>query len=319
MDRETKDQASSLVGKEAKLSELQNGLEGTEQRIQELRTDIESAKEDRVKWEVSKAERERDLVNLEESCWQELKKTLQEIKAEVPLEEGIDIAEAETSLEEARDKLQRFKAVNLMAEEEYLSQQKRLDFLTKQRDDLVESIVSTKEAIKKIDHESKPQFLRALIAVNRNFQDVFAQLFQGGTAQVKLTDEDDPLESGVEIVAQPPGKRVQNLNLLSGGEKTLTSLAFCFALFRYRPAPFCILDEVDAALDETNLSRFLNLMRNIKDQTQFIIITHNYKTMEVADYIYGTTMAEPNVTSIYSVKIKDKSRDAQPDLEEKTE
>jgi len=317
MDRDTKDQTSSLVAKEAKLSKLQNGLEGTEQRIQGLRTDIEAAKEDRVKWEVSKAERERDLVNLEESCWQELKKTLQEIKAEVPLEEGIDISEAETSLEEARDKLQRFKAVNLMAEEEYLIQQKRFDFLTKQRDDLVESIVSTKEAIKKIDHESKTQFLRALIAVNRNFQNVFAQLFQGGTAQVKLTDEDDPLESGVEIVAQPPGKRVQNLNLLSGGEKTLTSLAFFFALFQYRPAPFCILDEVDAALDETNLGRFLNLMRNIKDQTQFIIITHNYKTMEVADYIYGTTMAEPNVTSIYSVKIKEKSRNSLPDPDAK--
>ncbi len=321
LDRESKDKASSLASREAKLSGLQSNQEATEQRIRELREDIESAKEDRVKWEVSKAERERDLVNLEESCWQELKKTLQEIKAEVPLEEGVDIVEAEASLEESKDKLQRFKAVNLMAEEEYLNQQKRLDFLTKQKADLAESIATTKEAIKKIDHESKTQFLRALIAVNHNFQDVFAQLFQGGTAQVKLTDEDDPLESGVEIVAQPPGKRVQNLNLLSGGEKTLTSLAFFFALFRYKPSPFCILDEVDAALDETNLIRFLNLMRNIKDQTQFIIITHNYKTMEVADYIYGTTMAEPNITSIYSVKIKDKdkSRDTQLDLDEKTE
>jgi chromosome segregation protein len=224
--------------------------------------------------------------------------------------EDIDISESEASLEEARDSLQRFKAVNLMAEEEYLSQKERYDFLTQQKSDLAESIASTKEAIKKIDHESKNQFLRALIAVNQNFQDVFSQLFQGGTAQVKLVDEDDPLESGVEIVAQPPGKRVQNLSLLSGGEKTLTSLAFFFALFRYRPAPFCILDEVDAALDETNLTRFLNLMRNIKDQTQFIIITHNYKTMEVADYIYGTTMSEPNITSIYSVKIKDKGRNA---------
>ena len=105
---------------------------------------------------------------------------------------------------------------------------------------------------------------------------------------------------------------VQNLNLLSGGEKTLTSLAFFFALFRYKPAPFCILDEVDAALDETNLARFLNLMRAIKDQTQFIIITHNFKTMEVADYIYGTTMAEPNITSIYSVKIKEKGEAGVP-------
>ena len=309
MEHETRDKASSLAEAESGLSSQQKGLEETEERIRGFRDGYETAKEDRVKWEVSKAERERDLVNLEETCWQELKKTLQEIKAEVPLED-IDISESEASLEEARDKLQKFKAVNLMAEEEYLSQKERYDFLTQQKSDLAESIASTKEAIKKIDHESKNQFLRALIAVNQNFQDVFSQLFQGGTAQVKLVDEDDPLESGVEIVAQPPGKRVQNLSLLSGGEKTLTSLAFFFALFRYRPAPFCILDEVDAALDETNLTRFLNLMRNIKDQTQFIIITHNYKTMEVADYIYGTTMSEPNITSIYSVKIKDKSRNA---------
>ncbi len=318
MERETRDKASCQAEEGSRLSGLQRGLEETEERIRGLREVYETAKEDRIKWEVSKAERERDLVNLEETCWQELKKTLQEIKAEVPLED-IDISESEASLEGARDKLQRFKAVNLMAEEEYLNQKTRHDFLTQQKADLVESIASTNEAIKKIDHESKTQFLRALIAVNQNFQDVFSQLFQGGTAQVKLMDEDDPLESGVEIVAQPPGKRVQSLNLLSGGEKTLTSLAFFFALFRYKPAPFCILDEVDAALDETNLARFLNLMRNIKDQTQFIIITHNYKTMEVADYIYGTTMAEPNITSIYSVKIKDKSRNALPKPDAETQ
>ncbi len=305
LDQEVKENQSLVAGKESDLAKKQTGLQELETQIGNLREEYEAAKEIRVKWEVSKAERERDLVNLEETCWQELKKTLQEIKAEIARKD-VDIAEAETSLDEAREKLQRYSAVNLMAEEEYTAQKERFDFLTQQRTDLVESIASTKEAIKKIDHESKIQFLRALIAVNKYFQEVFAQLFQGGSAQVKLVDEEDPLESGVEIVAQPPGKRVQNLNLLSGGEKTLTSLAFFFALFRYKPAPFCILDEVDAALDETNLSRFLNLMRAIKDQTQFIIITHNFKTMEVADYIYGTTMAEPNITSIYSVKIKDK-------------
>jgi chromosome segregation protein len=309
LDQEVKEGQSQVAEKESELGKKQTGLQELEARIQNLREEYEGAKEVRVKWEVSKAERERDLVNLEESCWQELKKTLQEIKAEVS-PEHVDIAEAETSLDEAREKLQRLSAVNLMAEEEYLAQKERYDFLSKQRADLAESIASTKEAIKKIDHESKNQFMRALIAVNKYFQEVFAQLFQGGAAQVKLVDEDDPLESGIEIVAQPPGKRVQSLNLLSGGEKTLTSLAFFFALFRYKPAPFCILDEVDAALDETNLSRFLNLMRAIKDQTQFIIITHNFKTMEVADYIYGTTMAEPNITSIYSVKIKEKGEEA---------
>jgi chromosome segregation protein len=305
-DRDIKKRESELAKMEAELQDRQNAGQELETQIRELREKHTAAEEVRVKWEISKAERERDLVNFEESCWQELKKTLQEIKSEIPLQETEDIDRSESELEQAKEKLQRIKAVNLMAEEEYLTQNERFEFLTKQRDDLVESIASTKAAINKIDQESKTQFLRALIAVNKNFQDVFELLFEGGNAQVKLTDEDDPLESGVEIVAQPPGKRVQNLSLLSGGEKTLTSLAFFFALFRYKPAPFCILDEVDAALDETNLTRFLNLMRNIKDQTQFIIITHNYKTMEVADYIYGTTMAEPNITSIYSVKMEDK-------------
>jgi chromosome segregation protein len=304
-EKETKDKASDLTEEESQLSRLQREQRELEERLVTMREEYETAKETRVTWEVSKAERERDLVNLEESCWQELKKTLAEVKAEIEPQE-IDIASVENSLDEAKDKLERLKAVNLMAEEEYLEQKQRYDFLKKEQGDLIESIASTREAIKKIDQESKSQFLKALIEVNKNFQDVFSQLFKGGIAELKLSDEEDPLESGIEIIAQPPGKRVQSLSLLSGGERTLTSLAFFFALFRYKPSPFCILDEVDAALDETNLVRFLDLMRAIKHQTQFIIITHNFKTMEVADYIYGTTMAEPNITSIYSVKIEDK-------------
>jgi chromosome segregation protein len=214
--------------------------------------------------------------------------------------------EVEQELEEFRDAIQRFKAVNLMAEEEFLEQKKRFDFLIQQRQDLRESIDSTEAAIHKIDDESKTQFLKALEEVNANFRDVFGLLFKGGNAEVKLLEPDNPLESGVEIVAQPPGKRLQNLALLSGGEKSLTSMAFMFALFRYRPSPFCFLDEVDAALDDVNLARFLDLMKAIKHQTQFIIITHNYKTMEVADYIYGTTMEEPNITKLYSVKLEKK-------------
>lgn len=305
LGQEIQAKEAALLKDEAELSGRQQIQQEREERINKLRDESEGGKDERVKWEVKKAEKERDLVNLEESCWQDLKKTLEEVKKEVELDPD-RASSAEAELEVARDKLQRFKAVNLMAEEEYLIQKERFDFLTKEKEDLLESINTTKEAIKKIDQESKTQFLRALIAVNKNFQDVFSILFNGGIAQVKLTDENNPLESGVEIVAQPPGKKVQSLTLLSGGEKTLTSLAFFFALFRYKPAPFCILDEVDAALDEENLVRFLNLMKKIKDQTQFIIVTHNFKTMEVADYIYGTTMAEPNITSIYSVKIQGK-------------
>jgi chromosome segregation protein len=223
--------------------------------------------------------------------------------------------DVEKELEESREALNRFKAVNLMAEEEFVEQKTRFEFLSQQRQDLRDSITSTVEAIRRIDEESKDQFLKALEQVNTNFCDLFTALFKGGNAEVKLLEPDNPLESGVEIVAQPPGKRVQNLSLLSGGEKSLTSLAFLFALFRYRPSPFCFLDEVDAALDDVNLARFLDLLKTIKQQTQFILITHNYKTMEVADYIYGTTMAEPNMTRLLSVKLERKGGELPPDLE----
>jgi len=363
LSEEAAREENNLKEFETQVQTRQKGLEELDNKLQELRKKEEQAREERVKLEIRKAEAERDRINLEETCWQELKKNLVELKqemeaAEQPVEpqatENEEIARAlseegeeaeeepeerqeeklqekpeekprerrrvkpfiparelsdedlEKELENIRETLQKYRAVNLMAEEEYLAQKSRYDFLVQQRQDLRESIHSTQEAIKKIDEESKSQFLNALEEVKKNFQELFALLFRGGTAEVKLLEPDNPLESGVEIIAQPPGKRVQNLTLLSGGEKSLTSLAFLFALFRYKPSPFCILDEVDAALDEANLTRFLNLMKAIKHQTQFIIITHNYKTMEVADYIYGTTMEEPNITKIYSVRMERK-------------
>jgi chromosome segregation protein len=303
---EEKTQREILLGQnEVRLDELQQGLAGAESAHKKVREEYEAQKDERMKREIRKAEIDRDLVNLEETCWQELKKTLQELKTETPAPEAPE-GDIETELEDAKEKLLKYGSVNLMAEEEYLAQKERYDFLIKQKTDLKESIAQTKEAILKIDEESRLRFLAALAEINKNFQDLFAMLFKGGTAELKLLDESDPLESGVDVVAQPPGKKVQNMGLLSGGEKSLTSLAFLFALFRYKPTPFCILDEVDAALDEVNLVRFLDLMKQIKSETQFIIITHNYKTMEVADYIYGTTMEEPNVTKVFSMKLEKK-------------
>lgn len=354
LETEARQQEQSLLTQDQQVQQLQKQQEELEARLKELRENKERFQEEKTRLEIRQAEIERDRLNLEETCWQELKKNLLELREEIEgegktsstAEENEELAQAlsgeveeseeesedkteekpkdrkrgktpppardlsdedlEKELEDTRDILQRYRQVNMMAEEEYLEQKKRYDFLIQQRQDLRDSINSTQEAIKKIDQESKTQFLKALEEVNRNFQEIFALLFQGGTAEVKLLDPENPLESGVEIVAQPPGKRVQNLALLSGGEKSLTSLAFLFALFQYKPSPFCILDEVDAALDEVNLTRFLHLMKAIKHQTQFIIVTHNYKTMEVADFIYGTTMEEPNVTRIYSIRMERK-------------
>jgi len=309
LEKERGKKEKTLVQNESLLQKLKTEQNDLEDKIEQLREESEARKEERVKREISKAETDRDLVNLEESCWQDLKKTLQEVKEEIP-EEKVPDTKIEEKLADFEEKLQKFKSVNLMAEEEYTIQKKRSDFLIQQKKDLRESIDTTHEAIKKIDRESKTQFLKALTEVNSHFQDVFSILFNGGAAALSLSDESHPLDSGIEIKAQPPGKKVQTLSLLSGGEKSLTSLAFFFALFRYKPTPFCILDEVDAALDEVNLARFLELMKKFKEQTQFITITHNTKTMEVADYIHGTTMAEPNITSLYSIKLERKEKKA---------
>jgi len=305
LEKEKNEKENKLLKNESHMKIILNEQHENEERIKSTREKYEAQKEERVQKEIKKAEKDRDMVNLEESCWQELKKTAGEIKNENISQEKTE-RDIEELLTEAKEKLQKFKSVNLLAEEEYLIQKKRCDFLIQENEDLRESIDSTKEAIRKIDQESKIQFQEALKEVNKNFQEVFSLLFEGGHTEVKLSQPSQPLDSGIEITAQPPGKKVNSLNLLSGGEKSLTSLAFFFALFRYKPAPFCILDEVDAALDETNLTRFLNLMRKVKKQTQFILITHNFKSMEVADYIYGTTMPEPNITNIYALKLEKK-------------
>jgi chromosome segregation protein len=300
---EKKRRHDDLARMETALQQKQAEAVERDRSLARLREELEKKKEDRVRWEIAKAEIDRDMVNLEETCWQELKKTLHEVKNE-PVAAELSDAEIEEQLAQTEEDLQRYKSVNLMAEEEYAGHKERYDFLTQQKSDLRESIDATEQAIRKIDEESQTQFLNALAQVNTNFQEVFTLLFKGGNAEVKLIEPANPMESGVEIIAQPPGKKVQHILLLSRGEKSLTSIAFMFALFRYKPTPFCILDEVDAALDDVNLMRFLDLMKNIKANTQFIIITHNYKSMEVADYIYGTTMAEPNFTTLYSVKLE---------------
>jgi len=166
------------------------------------------------------------------------------------------------------------------------------------------SIESIQKAIEKIDEESRSLFMQAFEEINENFKKTFSMLFEGGDSELRLQDMENPLESGVDIYAQPPGKKLLNLNLLSGGEKALTSLAFLFALFLFKPSPFCVFDEVDAPLDDANLGRFLKFIDDMKPYTQFIIITHNPKTIEKADYIYGITMNEPGISSVYSMKLE---------------
>jgi len=210
---------------------------------------------------------------------------------------------AEDAIAELRRKIDRLGPVNMIAIEQYDELESRHTFLTTQRKDLVDSIAQTSEAIKRIDETTRERFAEAFAAINRNFQEIFNTLFGGGRAGLTLLDENDPLESGIEIVAQPPGKRLQSVQLLSGGEKALTAIALMFGLFKYKPSPFCLLDEIDAPLDDANVGRFVEMLRAMLHHTQFILITHNRKTMEIADRLYGVTMEEPGVSKLISVQL----------------
>ncbi len=212
-------------------------------------------------------------------------------------------ATPDETIAELRAKIERLGPVNMMAIEQFDELDTRHTFLTVQRKDLRESIAATGEAIKRIDETSKERFREAFGIINVNFQEMFAILFGGGRAGLALLDETDVLESGIEIVAQPPGKRLQSVQLLSGGEKALTAIALMFGIFKYKPSPFCVLDEIDAPLDDANIGRFVEILKKMQEQTQFIIITHSRKTMEIADRLYGVTMEEPGVSKLISVKL----------------
>ena len=210
----------------------------------------------------------------------------------------------EDAIAQLKKKIERLGPVNMMAIEQFTELEERHTFLTTQRADLLQSIQQTGEAIKRIEQTTRERFHEAFGTINEYFGTTFSTLFGGGRAGLVLLDDQDELESGIDIIAQPPGKRLQSVQLLSGGEKALTAMALMFALFRYRPSPFCLLDEIDAPLDDANIARFVEMLRGMQDQTQFILITHHRKTMEIADRLYGVTMEEPGVSKLISLQLQ---------------
>jgi chromosome segregation protein len=211
-------------------------------------------------------------------------------------------ADEEENLTQLRERLQEIGPVSLGTLDEYEELKARYEFLSKQRDDLFASIEALQDTIQKINRTTQARLNEAFNALNEKFREVFTTLFGKGRAELHLT-EGDILDAGIEIVAQPPGKRLQNLMLLSGGEKALTALSLLFAGFMIKPTPLCILDEVDAPLDESNTDRFINLLKELSKGIQFITITHNRRTMEAAKYIYGITMEEPGSSKVVSMHL----------------
>ncbi len=215
---------------------------------------------------------------------------------------GEELAAEDQAHREMRARLDAMGPVNMMALEEYKETAERHQFLETQRKDLIEAIENTAATIKEIDQVSREKFEEAFHKINANFQTTFRKLFGGGDAFMRLTDIENSAESGIDVVASPPGKKLQNVLLLSGGEKALTALSLLVGIFQYTPSPFCILDEVDAPLDEANIGRFTELVREMSLQTQFILITHSKKTMSIAPVLYGVTMQEPGISKLVSVR-----------------
>jgi chromosome segregation protein len=280
-------------------SQIDENLRGRRQSLEEIRSE-------RSQRQIEKARNDADREYLRRTCAAELNAQPEELIAvETELLVGENLIAAETSYNEMKARAEAMGPVNMMALEEFKECEQREEFLRRERDDLVQSIQNTQLTINELDQVSRQKFEEAFNFINAHFAIAFQSLFGGGTGEMRLGEPDSSGEAGIDIVAQPPGKRLQNVLLLSGGEKALTALALLIAVFRFRPSPFCILDEVDAPLDEANVGRFNKMLREMCSQTQFIVVTHNRKTMEMGSVLYGVTMQEPGVSKLVSVKWED--------------
>jgi chromosome segregation protein len=301
-ERGREEQAVAEVA--GRLAQARERADALSIELTELHQRAAIARDARAAFEVQRAEATARLSYVREACMSELNQPLEELAREHQLEEGFDLEAGRARVEELRARIEGFGAVNMMALEELSESEERLQFLTSQRQDITDGIASTEEALREIKRRSRERFRQAFAQINRNFGQFFQELFGGGRGEMSMIDADDVLESGIDIVAQPPGKRLQNVLLLSGGEKAMAALALVLGIFHYRPSPFCLLDEVDAPLDEANVGRFTDKIREMALSTQFIVITHNKRTMEMARALYGVTMEEPGISKLVSVKFE---------------
>ncbi len=275
------------------------------QAVKAARAEHEERRTRVQEMELHLARLDADLDHMAATCRDDLAIGLEELRAAAAPEDPRPLEECEAEIESLKTQVEAVGPVNLMAIEQCAELEERFTFLTSQKKDLEDSIEALRDTIRRINRQSRDRFLEAFHAVQGHFQESFRTLFGGGKAELRLQEEEsDVLEAGIEIVAQPPGKRLQKIALLSGGEKALTAVALLFALFRYRPSPFCVLDEVDAPLDEANVERFTRLLKALREDTQFILITHNRKSMEAADLLYGVTMEEPGVSKVLPLRFE---------------
>ena len=291
---------ASLDEREKEYSRWKENYSKSEKQLVDLRERKEELQEERAQVDVDLARVETQLQNINQQCMERLQISLDE--AAVGIDPDEVPAEVVQQYNDLKQRLDNFGPINMAALQEYQEIEERHNFLESQRQDIEGSIADTTRAIREINRRSSEKFRDAFEAINRHFNEIFQKLFGGGECGMRLLDEEDLLESGVDIYAQPPGKKLQNVRLLSGGEEALTVFALLMGIFTYRPSRFCVLDEVDAPLDDANVTRFTNLIQQMSEQTQFIVITHNKHTMQTANTLYGITMEEAGVSQVVSVK-----------------
>jgi len=281
-------------------------LRHIDSELHEKRSALEDQRNRRATLDVQLAEQRLRRQNTLDRMAQDYHLTIEQLEAEQEptWENGQrpDRETLETLVAELRTKLESMGPVNLIAIEEHEELEQRFQFLTEQQDDLIKAKNQLMEMIRRINSTTTEMFTRTFEQVNTNFQETFKQLFGGGNARLVLVDDEDVLESGIEIIARPPGKKLQTVSLLSGGERTMTAVALLFALYMVKPSPFCVLDELDAALDDANIGRFVTMVESFVSRSQFIVITHNRQTIEAADALYGVTMEKFGISKIMSVR-----------------
>ena len=296
-----------LEERRAALNKVAEALDSAEEAVRQARRAERQAVEHRHKLELERQQVARDIALIQERLEVEWGRRLDRLLEEA---ESVD-GEPEALREELRElvtKLDRVGPVNMLAAEEHAEESRRLAFLDGQREDLVAARDDLRTAIRQINETAVEVFGGTFEKIRENFRSTFRRLFEGGEADIWLDDPDDPLESAIEVHASPRGKKTRSIDLLSGGERALTALSLLFGIYLVKPSPLCVLDEVDAPLDESNIGRFVRLLQELKKQTQFVLITHNPRSIEAADWIYGVTMEEPGVSTVVGVRLQDALR-----------
>jgi len=293
-----------LVAKQEAHTVKTQALHSTEEQARQIRHDIESAQKRLTANEVRRTELRMKIEHLKDRIWGAYHTELDAVVQELGQFE-LNVEESRPRLDDLREKIEQMGPVNVEALQEYTELKERYDTQCAQQNDINESINNLKATIAKLDVETRELFSEAFTSIQEKFREIFPRLFEGGRADIVLLDPENILESGVEIIAQPRGKKFQHMSLLSGGEKSLTAIALLFAAFLVKPSPFCLLDEADAPLDQSNVKRFTKLIREMSSRSQFITITHQSGTMEMADALYGITMDEPGCSKVVSVRLRE--------------